>query len=399
MEVPSNPFRTGSAILMLLASAVLAATPGLGTTCDPNQKSPGVTASEIKVGATMPLSGSAAAGGVGASAGAKAYYDMINAAGGVKGHKLSFTVLDDEYKPATAERQMRALVQRDRVFAIAGGEGTPNFLAVVPLLEREQVPAISPYAPSSELGSIKTPHVFMTAVNYITEFAIMARYVKETYHPKSFSLVGVQGNVGDDAKAGMVQGIDDPSIKVNYIPEVPGTPDFTPIATQLRDGNADWTFLILTNADTGQLLQAMQRIGYNPKTAAWPGMDDENYLKPFAAISQGMIVAEETAHLDSPDPLVKQFVADFTKQAGHAPSKFEELGWVQAELVVKALEDAKALTRSCLMESLEGIKDFKTGILPPISFAADRRQGVNAVGLVEIKGDATVEVVPFRALD
>lgn len=399
MEVPSNPFRTGSAILMLLASAVLAATPGWGTTCDPNQKSPGVTASEIKVGATMPLSGSAAAGGVGASAGAKAYYDMINAAGGVKGHKLSFTVLDDEYKPATAERQMRALVQRDRVFAIAGGEGTPNFLAVVPLLEREQVPAISPYAPSSELGSIKTPHVFMTAVNYITEFAIMARYVKETYHPKSFSLVGVQGNVGDDAKAGMVQGIDDPSIKVNYIPEVPGTPDFTPIATQLRDGNADWTFLILTNADTGQLLQAMQRIGYNPKTAAWPGMDDENYLKPFAAISQGMIVAEETAHLDSPDPLVKQFVADFTKQAGHGPSKFEELGWVQAELVVKALEDAKALTRSCLMESLEGIKDFKTGILPPISFAADRRQGVNAVGLVEIKGDATVEVVPFRALD
>jgi branched-chain amino acid transport system substrate-binding protein len=399
MEVQSNPFRIGSAILMLLASAVVAATPGWGTTCDPNQKSPSVTASEIKLGATMPLSGSAAAGGIGASAGAKAYYDMINAAGGVKGHKLSFTVLDDEYKPATAERQMRALVQRDRVFAIAGGEGTPNFLAVVPLLEREQVPAISPYAPSSELGSIKTPHLFMTAVNYITEFAIMARYVKETYHPKSFSLVGVQGNVGDDAKAGMVQGIDDPSIKVNYIPEVPGTPDFTPIATQLRDGNADWTFLILTNADTGQLLQAMQRIGYNPKTAAWPGMDDENYLKPFAAISQGMIVAEETAHLDSPDPLVKQFVVDFTKQAGHAPSKFEELGWVQAELVVKALEGAKALTRSCLMESLEGIKDFKTGILPPISFAADRRQGVNAVGLVEIKGDTTVEVVPFRALD
>ena len=388
-----------SASLAMLGVALLWMTPASATTCNPNEKAPGISASEIRLGATMPLSGSAAAGGLGASAGAKAYYDMINAAGGIKGRKISFKVLDDEYKPATAERQMRALVQRDRVFAIAGGEGTPNFLAVVPFLEREGVPAIAPYAPSSELGSMKTPHVFMTAVTYITEFAIMARYVKEHGHAKSFSLVGVQGNVGDDAKAGMEQGIDDSAIKVNYIPEVPGTPDFTPIATQLRDFGADWTFLILTNADTGQLLRAMHRIGYQPHTAAWPGMDDADYLKPFASISQGMIVAEETAHLDSADALVKQFVADFTRQTGHAPAKFEELGWSQAELVVRALRDANALTRSCLMAALEGVKDFKTGILPPIGFGPDRRQGVNAVGLVEIKGDQTVEVMPFKALD
>ena len=396
-----QPRRRAALAAALLASAILAGTPQAwsATACDPSEKSPGITASEIKLGATMPLTGSAAAGGLGVSAGARAYYDRINAAGGIQGHKVSYTVLDDEYKPATAQQQMRALVQRDRVFAIAGGEGTPNFLAVVPLLEREKVPAIGPYAPSSELGTMKTPHIFMTAVTYITEFAIMTKYVMQTAHPQSLNLVGVQGNVGDDAKAGMEQGIGNPAVKVTYIPEVPGTPDFTPIATQLRDINAPWTFLILTNADTGQLLQAMQRIGYKPRTAAWPGMDDPDYLKAFAAVSQGMIVAEETAPLDSTDSLVRKFVADFTKQAGHAPNKFEELGWSQAQLVVKALQDAKALTRSCLMASLETTKGFQTGILPPITFGPDRRQGVNAVGLVEIRGDKTVEIVPFRSLD
>jgi ABC-type branched-subunit amino acid transport system substrate-binding protein len=398
MTVGSTPRRCTTALAALLVSAAFA-TPALATTCDPAETSPGVTATEIKLGATMPLTGSAGTGGTSVRNGAAAYYDMINAAGGIAGHKISYTVLDDEYKPAAAQQQMRALVQRDHVFAIAGGEGTPNFLAVAPFLEREKVPAVSPYAPSSEMGTMKTPHVFMTAVTYITEFAVMAKYVKETLHGKSFSLVGVQGNVGDDAKAGMEQGIADPSIKVTYIPEVPGTPDFTPIATQLRDANSDWTFLILTNTDTGQLLQAMQRIGYNPHTAAWPGMDSDEYLKPFASVSQGMIVAEETAHLDSADPLVQKFVADFTKQTGHAPGKFEELGWVQAELMVKALQGAKAITRSCLMESLESIKDFKTGILPAISFGPDKRQGVNAVGLVQIKGDISVEVVPFLSLD
>ena len=267
----------------------------------------------------MPLSGSGAPTGLGVAAGAKVYYAMVNKAGGVKGRMINFRVLDDQYSPAVAQQQMRTLVQRDQIFAVAGAEGTPNFLAVVPFLQREKVPAIAPYSPASELGTVKTPYVFMTNVNYITEFEIMARYVIDTYKPKGISLVGVQGNVGNDAKKGIEQAIGSTGTKLLYIPEVPGTPDFTPIATQLRENNADWTFLILTNTDTGQLLQAMHRIGYEPRTAAWAGMDDKDYIKPFGDVSQGMIVAQETADLDSPDPLVKNFVDQFTKETGHAP--------------------------------------------------------------------------------
>ena len=369
------------------------------TSCDPEESAPGVSETEILLGATMPLTGSGATVGLGTEAGAKAYFDMVNAAGGIKGRKINYKVLDDEYSPARAQQQMRSLVQRDNVFLIAGGEGTPNFLAVAPFLKREGIPAIAPYAPSSELGTMDYPNVFMTAVNYITEFEIMTKYVLDKFSPKSFSLVGVQGNVGDDAKNGMENAIGSAGIKVNYIPETPGTPDFTPIATQLRDFNADWTFLILTNTDTGQLLQAMKRIGYQPKTAAWAGMDDQDYLTPFSSVSQGMIVAEETAHLDSTDPLVKKFIEDFTKQTGKAPTKFNELGWVQAQITVKALNDAEALTRSCVTKALEGMKDFKTGILPSITFGPDKRQGVNAVGLVEVRGDKTVEIVPFTSVD
>ncbi len=222
-----------------LAFGVLATGAALATECNPDEKTPGVTATEIKLGALMPLSGSAATGGLGAKAGAEAYYGIINDQGGIKGRKISYTVLDDQYKPAVAQQQIRTLVQREGVFAIAGGEGTPNFLAIVPFLEREGVPAIAPYAPSSELGTMKAPHVFMTAVNYITEFQIMADYVVKTYKPKSLSLVGVQGNVGDDSKAGMDLAVKGTDVTVNYIPEVPGTPDLTPIATQLRDLKAD----------------------------------------------------------------------------------------------------------------------------------------------------------------
>lgn len=94
-------FRTGS---LLVLAIVAVAGPAGAATCNPNERSPGVTGTEIKLGATMPLTGSAAAGGQGASAGARAYYAMVNAAGGVHGRKIAFTVLDDEYSPAVAER-------------------------------------------------------------------------------------------------------------------------------------------------------------------------------------------------------------------------------------------------------------------------------------------------------
>lgn len=377
------------------AAASSGASAGSSITCDTTAKDPGVTDTEILLGATMPLSGSAAAGGTGAAEGEQAYFDMVNKAGGVQGRQIMFTALDDQYTPQIAQQQMRLLLDQKKVFAIAGGEGTPNFLAVVPLVKQGKIPAIAPYAPSSEVGTMDTPTIYMTAVNYITEFQIMTQYVIDNYSPNSFALVGVQGNVGDNASQGMKQAIGSKNLPLLYIPENPGTPDFTPIATQLKGSGADWVFLILTNTDTGQLLKAMAKIGYTPKTAAWPGMQEQSYIDEFGDVSQNMIVAQETAALDSTDPLVQQFVKDFTAQTGKAPTKFDELGWAQAELTVQALKLAPALTRDCVMAALNSLNGFETGIYPPITFGPQERQGVKAVGLVQIQGKKVVPLAPF----
>ncbi|MBJ7599415.1 MAG: hypothetical protein DLM67_14825 [Candidatus Nephthysia bennettiae] len=366
--------------------------------CNTSGNAPGVTSGQITLGATLPLTtaGPSPQEVVDAS---QAYYDMVNKAGGVKGRKIKFIARDDQYNPSIALQQMRNLVQQDRIFLVAGGQGTPNFLAEAPFLNGQKVPAIAPYAPSSDLGNMKYPYVYMTAVNYITEFEIMTKYVLDSASPHSLSLVGVQGNVGDDSKQGMQKAIGSNKVSLQYIPEQPGTPDFTPIATQLKSNASDWVFLILTPTDTGGLLKAMQRIGFTPHLAAWAGMGDQTYIDAFGSVSQGMIVAQELALPNAPDPDVQKFVQDFTKQTGKAPSGFNSsLGWAQAELTVKALKDAPALTRDCVVHALNGVKDFKTGVLPPITFGPSQRQGVNAVGLVQIKGTSVVQAAPFKAV-
>lgn len=365
--------------------------------CDPSASGPGVTAQQILLGTTMPLTGSGAAGGLGVKAGQDAYYAMLNAAGGIKGHQVKLSVLDDAYDPSTAQKQMRQLVENDKILAVSGGEGTPNFLGVVPYLKRENVPAIAPYAPSDTLGTMDTPNIFMVAVDYIKEFQILTNYVLGQGAPKKVALVGVSGNVGDNAKAGIDKAVAGKGIDVTYVPETPGTTDFTPIASSLRDSGADWVFLILTNADTGGLLKAMSRIGYTPKTAAWSGMSDDSYIKEFGSLSQDMVVALETADLGSTNPLVQKFVADFKKQTGKAPTKFNEMGWAQAQVTAQGLLQAKGLNRPCLVAAMEGMSNFQTGIYPPITFGADKRVGVNAVGIGRIKGDALTVAVESQS--
>ena len=366
--------------------------------CDTKEIGPGVTDSEILVGTTMPLSGSGAAGGLGTKEGQEAYYAKLNAEGGVQGRKIKPIILDDAYDPSTAQKQMRQLVEKEEILVVSGGEGTPNFLGAVPYLDRKKVPAIAPYAPSDELGGDKNQYVFMATVDYIQEFEILTDYVLDQETPKKMALVGVAGNVGDNAKLGMEKALEGKGIELLYVPETPGTTDFTPIATQLKQFNAEYVFLILTNADTGGLLQAMSRIGYTPKTGAWAGMSDDSYIKEFGALSQDMLVALETSSLDSENPLVKQFVADFTAQTGKAPSKFNQLGWVQAQLTAEALKRAEGLNRGCVVEALETFENFETGILPPVTWGKGDRAGVDAVGIGQIKGDKLVVLEETKSL-
>jgi branched-chain amino acid transport system substrate-binding protein len=390
-----NPFRGPAAIAgaALILGACGSGGSGnasrAGAECDPEgEVGPGVTDSQIHVGTTMPLSGSGAAGGIGTKEGQEAYYAMVNDQGGVHDRNIKLTVLDDEYDPSTAQRQMRQLIEQQDIFVISGGEGTPNFLGAVPYIQRAGVPAIAPYAPSDELGTMENERVFMATVDYIQEFEILTDYVLEQGQtPKKMALVGVAGNVGDNAKLGMENALEGEDVELLYVPETPGTTDFTPIASQLNQFGAEYVFLILTNADTGGLLKAMSRVGYTPKTAAWAGMADDSYIEEFGDVSQGMLVALETADLGSEDPKVREFVTNFREQTGKQPTKFNELGWVQAQLTTEALKRAEGLSRACVIDALETFDNFEIGLIPPVTWGPEDRAGVDAVGIGQIDGD------------
>ena len=106
----------------------------------PRRADPGVTPTTVLIGGTVPLSGEAAAFGT-VGPGAKAYFDYVNAKGGVNGRKIEYRYYDDAYNPAQTVQLTRQLVEQDKVFAIFNSVGTANNLAIRDYLNAQKVPA------------------------------------------------------------------------------------------------------------------------------------------------------------------------------------------------------------------------------------------------------------------
>ncbi|QUS41942.1 branched-chain amino acid ABC transporter substrate-binding protein [Tardiphaga alba] len=102
---------------------------------------PGVTDTEVKIGQTMPYSGPASSfAAIGRAMGA--YFQKINAEGGVNGRKINLISIDDAYSPPKAVEQTRRLVESDEVLAIVGTFGSPSNFATQKYLNAKKVPAL-----------------------------------------------------------------------------------------------------------------------------------------------------------------------------------------------------------------------------------------------------------------
>ena len=102
---------------------------------------PGVTATEIKIGQSIPYSGPASAYGV-LGKGAAGYFKMVNDKGGINGRKLTLVSLDDGYSPAKAVENVRKLVENENVALIFNNVGTANNAAVQKYLNDKKVPQL-----------------------------------------------------------------------------------------------------------------------------------------------------------------------------------------------------------------------------------------------------------------
>jgi branched-chain amino acid transport system substrate-binding protein len=150
--------------------------------CSGTNTTQGVTSSEIKLGESLPESGPLAVVGQ-ERYGMQAYFDYLNAHGGVKGRKLVLTALDDQYNPAQTVKNVQQLVSQNGVFAFAGLVGTAPNVAVAPILDQQCIPNL--YAVTSAPVLASHPWtVIGQASNVVEPSVALAQIEKAVPHAK-----------------------------------------------------------------------------------------------------------------------------------------------------------------------------------------------------------------------
>ena len=140
-------------------------------------ETPGVTASEIRLGNTMPYSGPASAYGTIGKAIAAAFR-MANDDGGFAGRKVKFISYDDGYSPPKTVEQTRRLIEEDQVAALFAPLGTPTNSATVRYVNQKKVPDLFVSTGADKWGDYKQhPWTIGWQPSYVTESQVYAKYI------------------------------------------------------------------------------------------------------------------------------------------------------------------------------------------------------------------------------
>lgn len=345
----------------------------------------GVTADEVIIGTSMPLSGPAAYWGA-VGRGMEAYARYLNDQGGIHGRRLRVVVRDDSYLPPRAAANVRELVERVGVFAIVGLIGTANAFAVRDYIVRNQVVWISPTADATIwYGFRDKKYLFVTYPSYVEEAKILVDYAARQLGAKSIAVFYQNDLYGQKGLLGAKQGAVRSRVRITaQVPYEVTQADVSSEAVKLRESRADAVLLYATPRHGALIVREMAKIGYTPKLLSSFTLGDPIMFALAGEAWNGVISTGFFPLPGTGDSKVDEALAILTRvdPALRTNPHNALAGWAFMEPFVEGLRRAgRELTKERFVTAMESIRDWDGQVIRGVTFGPDRRQGINRLFL------------------
>jgi branched-chain amino acid transport system substrate-binding protein len=354
------------------AMAVLLASPAMAQ----KQYDPGASDSEIKIGNIMSYSGPASSYGVIGKTEA-AYFNKVNAEGGINGRKIVFLSYDDGYSPPKAVEQARKLVESDQVLLIFQSLGTPSNSAIHAYMNQKKVPQLLIASGATKWAD---PGHFPWSMgwqpNYQSEGRIYARYILDHHAGGKIGVLYQNDDFGKDLLQGLKDGLGDKG-KAMIVAEASyevSDPSVDSQIVTLQGSGADIFVNITTPKFGAQAIKKAAEIGWKPvhllnNVASSVG----SVLKPAGFQNAKDVIS--TAYYKDPtdtawkdDPGLKQWNAFLDTYYADADrtNSFVVYGYSVVQTMVQILQQCgDVLTRENVMKQAASLKDFAPPMLLP----------------------------------
>jgi branched-chain amino acid transport system substrate-binding protein len=377
--------------LSLLCACVFGLAPARG------QGTPGVTEKEILIGSCSALEGPSHFLGTETVNGAKAYFAMINDAGGVDGRKLKLVSYDDSYDPAKTQACFDRLMEQ-KVFALGFFVGTPTAVKYVPMAESGKIPLIGLFTGAQTLYAPLRHWVVNVRASYFDETREQIDGMWSTLGYKKIGVIYPEDAFGaavlEGVKAALKAHGAEPVAVASYqrqTAQVGGAID------TVRAAKPDAVVVVGPFNTVAPILKQSHAKGWRPLflTVSFVGTDE--LIQEAGADAEGMVITQVVPPYYLTDlKSVALYRRELTKYIPSAqPNSVSLEGFVDAMVLVEGLKRAgKDLTREGLIRGIESIHEFDLGLGPQLklNYSSKEHKGFDHVIPAVVRGG---RAVPF----
>lgn len=343
----------------------------------------------IKLGMSTALSGPTQSLGIEMKDGIETYFARINEEGGVYGRKIKFITLDDGYVPEAAKRNMRILIDEEKVLAILGNMGTPTAAVTVPITTEKKTLLFAP-GTGAELVRQHPPnrYVINYRASYTQETAAMVNGILEAgILPHEIAIFTQDDTFGDDGYKGIIKSLEAAGYDQGHL--LPhgryerNTVNVEQGVLTILEAPVKPKVIIMvgTYAACAKFIRIMKRvlsdtIYMNVSFVASTAL--KNALGPDG---EGVIITQVVPHFESNLPLTREYLKDLKSYDPEAEPDFLSLeGYIVARIFIEGLKRAGPdVDKETIIDAILSIKNLDIGMRTPISYANENHQGSQMV--------------------
>ena len=343
---------------------------------------------QILIGQTAGFTGPVGAGVKETTDGAKLYIDAINDKGGVNGQKIELISLDDKFDTKLAVENARKLIEEQGVVAMFLTRGTPHTQAIIPLLDKFNVPLVGPSTGAMVLHQPVQKNIFNVRATYQREAEKAIAHLNSMGITR-IAIVYANDSFGDDVVVGAQKGLDLARLKPVLLEKFDRSkPDFAPIGPKVMQSNAQAVMMVASGGAVVEGIKAFRAAGSAAQIVTLSNNASGGFVKSLGNQGHGVIVTQVfPSERSIAYPLVRE-VQEMAKAKGQneiSPAMLE--GFAAAKVLVEGLRRAGAKpSREKIHAALEGIRKLDIGGLE-ISFSPEDHTGLDFADLSIIGTD------------
>ncbi|WP_338846880.1 ABC transporter substrate-binding protein [Massilia sp. W12] len=364
------------------------ATLSLTVLCAAASAENGVSSNTIVLGQSVALTGPLAELGQDTANAARAYFDYVNARGGVHGRKIELISLDDAYDTNKGVANVKSLITEKKVFALFNVMGTGANTAIMPLLNEYEIPSIAPFSGATALRKPINRLVFNLRAGYAEELEKIVDHI--TMRGLERVAVVYQNNgFGKDGLAGVEAALEKRKLKPTAKATVENdASDAAKAAKELAQSKPQAVVMITAGKPSVEFIKAYNLLETGIPYFTLSVMGTQTSVNALGKHGVGVVVSQVVPF---PFSVVSEIVQEYKQvmeEAKISTRSFMSMeGFLNAKLMVEALRrTGRDPSRAKLITALEGMNRVEFGGFL-INLSKNRRQASEYVELTVISKD------------